>query len=467
MAEEQVAQTGAGQKSSTHLARTLGLWAIVGLGLGYMTPTVVFDTFGIVSEETGGVVPTAYIFALVVMLFTAISYGRMTRVFPSAGSAYTYTSETMSPNLGFLIGWAALLDYLLLPLVNALIIRSYMESFFPSAPAWIWVVVYVAVITTMVMVSMTNTSRVNMILVVFEVVLILVFLVLAAKALADGQGNGTVFSTDPLWHANVHLGLVITGATIVAFSFIGFDAITMYTEEAKDASTVPKAIVLALAIGGLIFFISAWFTQSLFPTLDGFSEDALQNSALPEIAYEVGGQLFKILLTSAAFAATVASSLASHASVSRLLYVMGRNGKGPVSRFFGYVHPTYHTPAYAVVFVGVVSLAAIAFNLDFVASLINFGALIAFTFVNLTVIVYFAYRKRLIKTGREIFRNVVLPGIGVVCTVLLWAYLSAESTRYGIIWFVIGVVVLLWITRMLRRPLSISLDEEEAQHPTE
>ncbi len=467
MAEEQVAQTGAGQKSSTHLARTLGLWAIVGLGLGYMTPTVVFDTFGIVSEETGGVVPTAYIFALVVMLFTAISYGRMTRVFPSAGSAYTYTSETMSPNLGFLIGWAALLDYLLLPLVNALIIRSYMESFFPSAPAWIWVVVYVAVITTMVMVSMTNTSRVNMILVVFEVVLILVFLVLAAKALADGQGNGTVFSTDPLWHANVHLGLVITGATIVAFSFIGFDAITMYTEEAKDASTVPKAIVLALAIGGLIFFISAWFTQSLFPTLDGFSEDALQNSALPEIAYEVGGQLFKILLTSAAFAATVASSLASHASVSRLLYVMGRNGKGPVSRFFGYVHPTYHTPAYAVVFVGVVSLAAIAFNLDFVASLINFGALIAFTFVNLTVIVYFAYRKRLIKTGREIFRNVVLPGIGVVCTVLLWAYLSAESTRYGIIWFAIGVVVLLWITRMLRRPLSISLDEEEAQHPTE
>lgn len=171
---------------NTQLARTLGLWAIVGLGTGYMTPTVVFDTFGIVSNETGGVVPTAYALALVVMVFTAISYGRMTQVFPSAGSAYTYTSETISPNLGFLIGWAALLDYLLLPLVNALIIRSYMYSFFPEAPQWLWVIVYVAAITGMCLFSMTNTSRVNMLLVVFEVVLIAVFLILAAKSLMGG-----------------------------------------------------------------------------------------------------------------------------------------------------------------------------------------------------------------------------------------------------------------------------------------
>ena len=84
-------QVEPGSTGTTQLARTLGLWAIVGLGLGYMTPTVVFDTFGIVSAETGSVVPTAYVLALVVMVFTAISYGRMTRIFPSAGSSYTYT----------------------------------------------------------------------------------------------------------------------------------------------------------------------------------------------------------------------------------------------------------------------------------------------------------------------------------------------------------------------------------------
>lgn len=460
MAAEGTTQGTSTAGHSAHLARTLGMWAIVGLGLGYMTPTVVFDTFGIVSEETGGVVPSAYLLALVVMMFTAISYGRMTRIFPSAGSAYTYTSATMNPNLGFLIGWAALLDYLLLPLVNALIIRSYMYSFFPGAPEWLWVVVYVAVITAMCLVSMTNTSRVNMVLVVFCIVLIGVFLILATKSLMNGMGNGTIFQMDPAWHDNVQLGLVITGATIVAFSFIGFDAITMYTEEAKDAATVPKAILLALLIGGGIFFTAAWFTQSLFPDVSGFSQESLENSALPEIAYNVGGQLFKILLTAAAFAATMASSLASHASVSRLLYVMGRNGNGQIARLFGYVHPNFRTPAFAIIFVGVVSLGAISFNLDFIASLINFGALIAFTFVNLTVIVLFAFQRREVHGMRQIFRNILLPGVGVAFTVLLWLYLSAESTRYGMIWFVIGIVVLLWITRFFRRPLTINMGEE-------
>ena len=127
--------TETGSSPKQHLARTLGLWSIVALGLGYMTPTTIFDTFGIVSDKTGSVVPSAYILALIVMMFTAISYGRMTVVFPSAGSAYAYTSATMGPGIGFLVGWSALLDYVLLPLVNAVIIRSYLIAFFPFAPA--------------------------------------------------------------------------------------------------------------------------------------------------------------------------------------------------------------------------------------------------------------------------------------------------------------------------------------------
>jgi putrescine importer len=169
--------------------------------------------------------------------------------------------------------------------------------------------------------------------------------------------------------------------------------------------------------------------------------------------------VFKILLTSAAFAATVASSLASHASVSRLLYVMGRNGRGAIGRFFGHLHPSFQTPSYAIMFVGLVSLLSISFTLDFVASLINFGALIAFTFVNLTVIVYFAYRRREVNGASQIFRNIILPAIGVMLTVLLWVHLSAESTRYGIIWFAIGIAVLLWITQFFRRPLSVNMGE--------
>ena len=447
--------------SNPHLKRTLGTMAIVGLGLGYMTPTVIFDTFGIVSEETNFVVPLAYLMAMVAMGFTAISYGRMVRVYPSAGSAYTYASETIHPNVGFVIGWSSLLDYLLLPLVNALILRSYMEAFFPDVTPALWVFVVVAAVTAMVLFSMSNTSKLNGILVIFSIVLIVVFVYLAWRALARGEGNGTVFSSKPLWHEGTSLGPVITGATIVCFSFIGFDAISMYTEEAKDESTVPRAIMITLLIGGGIFFIAGWFAQSVFPTMDGFSPDALENSALPKIAEKIGGPVFKAFLTAAAFAATLASGLASHASVSRMLYVMGRNGNGPISKMFSFVHPRWRTPALAVLFVGAVSLLAIPLNLDFVAALINFGALMAFTFVNLTVIVYFAIRRKLVRTPKEIFTNVVLPAIGVIATLILWVNLSPDSFRYGLMWLIAGIVVMLVLTRFWTKPLRIKMEEDD------
>ena len=145
-------------RTGSGLKRSLGLIAIVGLGLGYMTPTVVFDTFGIVSEQTNGSVPAAYAVALAIMLLTAISYGKMVRVFPQAGSAYTYARESIHPNVGFMIGWSSLLDYLLLPMVNALIIRLYLEQVFPDLPPWVTVVVYCLVVTTIIAVSMRSTS---------------------------------------------------------------------------------------------------------------------------------------------------------------------------------------------------------------------------------------------------------------------------------------------------------------------
>jgi putrescine importer len=458
--------------STPRLARSLGLWAIVGLGLGYMTPTTVFDTFGGVAQESAGLVPLAYIVALVVMLFTAISYGRMTRVFPSAGSAYTYASETIHPNVGFAIGWSSLLDYLLLPMVNALIGKNYFQSFFPDAPVWIFVVVYVALITALNFWSMKGTSNINMVLVVFQTVAILTFCVLAWVQLQNGLGNGTPWTIKPLWHNPVEFNNILTAATIVCFSFIGFDAITMYSEEAKSPNTVPKAIVLALLIGGAIFFLGAWFAQSAFPNyLDlvpfgkqydpNFTADTLiSDSSLPPMAFAVGGTWFKIFFTAASMGAMVASSLSSHASVSRMIYVMGRNGKGVISRFLSFIHPKFFTPTNAVVLVGVVSLLAIPMTLDQAYSLINFGALIAFTFVNLTVIVFFAMRRKEVSGFGQIFRNIVLPGIGVVGTVLLWINLSADALLMGILWLDLGVILLIWLTRGFRQPLTMRMEEE-------
>lgn len=440
------------------LKRSLGVVAIVALGLGYMTPTVVFDTFGIVSRISDGVVPLAYVFALVVMIFTAISYGKMVQVFPDAGSAYSYTRKTMGEYPGFFVGWAALLDYLLLPMVNALIIRIYMEHLFPSIPSWIWVIIYVIAVTGINIYSMKSTSSLNMILVGFTLLLMTAFLIIGGVQLYNGMGTGTIFTLDPLWHANVEIVSVFTAATVVAFSFIGFDAITMYTEEAKDSKTVPRAIVLTVLIGGLIFFVGGYFAQALFPNVGGFD---VVDDTLPEIALYVGGTAFELIFMAGAFAATVASGLASHASVSRLLYVMGRNRMLP-RKTFGYVHPKYQTPAFTVLLTGVVSLGAIGPDLELIASVINFGALIAFTFVNLSVIAYFVIKKKRYKTGSDFFKYLIMPSIGALATGILWYHLSADAFIGGTVWLVVGFIYVLFSTKFFKQKLGdFDFDEKE------
>jgi putrescine importer len=443
---------------NTSLKRSLGLWAIVGLGLGYMTPTIVFDTFGIVSNETNGVVPLAYITALIVMLFTAISYGKMVSVFPSAGSAYTYTRETMNPYLGFLVGWSALLDYILLPMVNALIIRIYMVSIFPQVPAWVWVVSYVAVVTGLNVWSMGKTSNLNSLLVIFEFVLIAAFIVLAFVQFSHGMGRGTLLTAAPLFHSNIHFGAILTGATVVCFSFIGFDAVTMYAEEAIDKKIMTKAIMLTVFIGGAIFFVAGYFAQALFPDVSHFKNT---DDTLPEIGLYVGGTIFKLIFISGALAATVASGLASHSSVSRLLYVMGRNGVLP-KKLFGYVHPKFQTPAFNVILVGVISLLAITPSLELVSSFINFGALIAFTFVNLSVIAHFVFRHKRFKTAKDIFSYLIMPLLGAGSTGILWSNLQKDALIGGIIWAVIGLAYLLVQIKFFKiKTADIDFDDKE------
>ncbi len=441
------------------LKRNLGLIAIVGLGLGYMTPTVVFDTFGPIAAETNNVVPAAYVAALVVLIFTALSYGKMATAFPDAGSAYTYVQRSVHPNVGFMVGWAALLDYLLLPMVNAIIIRGYMEAFFPDVPGWIWVVVYVIATTTVIYLTMRGTSNLNMMLLIFSLVVMVAFVAVVIAQLAAGEGAGTLVSTAPFFNETTDLSVLFAGAALVSFSFIGFDAVTMYAEEARDPKIVPRAIVLTVLAGGLIFFITSYFTQLRFPDASTFPEDAISNTSLPFISMETGGNFMMVLLTAAGFAATVASGLASHASVSRMMLVMGRNHVLP-RKVFAHINPKTHTPTISILVVGAVSLLAIWFDLDVIFSLISFGALIAFTFVNIAVIAWFAIRMGRRTTAKDIITYIVFPLLGTALTVILWVNLSPETLTQGAIWFAVGFVYLLVVSRGLTRRVQ-SFDENQ------
>ncbi|GAA1322142.1 APC family permease [Leucobacter albus] len=448
-------------KRGGSLKRSLGLWAIVGLGLGYMTPTVVFDTFGLVARDTNNVVPLSYLIALIVMVFTAVSYGKMSGAIPSAGSAYTYVRESIHPNVGFMVGWTSLIDYMLLPMVNCLIIRSYLEAVFPGTPGWIWVVLYCILVTTVIYLTMRGTSNLNMVLLVFSIVVMVVFVVMVWAQLVDGEGTGSIASTQPFFHEGVQMSAVLTGATIVCFSFIGFDAVTMYAEEAKSPKIMPRAILLTVVLGGAIFLIAGYFTQLRFPGWEEFAPGGdmqfVEDSTLPLIGQFVGGPVLQAVLTAAGFAATLASGLASHASVSRMLLVMGRNNVLP-KKFFGYINPKTHTPTFNIVLTGAVSLLAISFNLEIISAFINYGALIAFTAVNVSVIAWFAIRQKRYKTPKDFLSYVIMPTIGMVLTGVLWANLHFDALLGGIAWTILGFIYLLFLTKGFRKKAA-SFDE--------
>lgn len=439
------------------LKRNLGMWAIIALGLGYMTPTVVFDTFGFVAAKTDNTVPLAYLTGLIVMLFTALSYGKLSGAFPSAGSAYTYAKESLHPNVGFIVGWASLLDYILLPLVNVIIIRDYMLSVFPDAPAWIWVVIYVTLSTSIIYLTMRGTSNFNMVLLAFGIIAIVIFVALVSVQVANGAGTGQLISAAPFTPSDPSIALLMAGAALVSFSFIGFDAVTMYVEEARDPKKMPRAIMLTVLIGGAIFLVASYFAQLRFPDWREFAPDgnvdALDGATLPIIGELVGGATFATILLTAGFLATVASGLASHASVSRMLLVMGRNRVLP-QRIFGHISPKTQTPTFNILLAGVIGLSAIFLDLATVFQVIAFGALVAFTFVNISAFAWFAVRRGQRHGVKEVFKNIVLPAIGTALTLVLWFSLEPSAIISGLVWAGIGLIYLAIITKGFRKKVA-------------
>ncbi|WP_421246134.1 APC family permease [Aeromonas sanarellii] len=433
------------------LKKSLKLWHVVIMGLAYLTPMAVFDTFGIVTEITEGHVPTAYLFALVGMLFTAMSYGHLVRKFPSAGSAYTYAQKVFHPYVGFMVGWVSLLDYMFMPMINMLLAKIYMEALFPNLEPWTYILALTAVMTFLNLRGIKLVANFNSLIVIMQFSIIAVFIGLIAWGVAHGEGLGTVASSRPFFSDQMALVPLFTGASILCLSFLGFDAISTLCEETPNADRViPRAIVLTALIGGVLFISVSYFLQLFFPDISRFQQP---DAVLPEIALYVGGKLFQAVVLVCTTVAVLASGLASHAGVSRLLYVMGRDRALP-SRFFSYIHPRWQTPALNVLLVGALALSAVSFDLEMALALINFGALMAFTFVNLAVIVHFYVKLGHNKTLRDHLVFLALPLCGAACIGVLWLNLEPSSFELGLIWAALGALYLLLRLTVFRVPLG-------------
>ncbi|MDD0970668.1 MULTISPECIES: APC family permease [Pseudomonas] len=427
------------------LQRTLSLGSVVLFGIAYMTPIIVLGTFGILAQSTAGMVPAAYLAALVAMFFTAMSYGRMAAAFPVAGSAYSYVRKAISPKLGFIAGWAVLLDYLFLPMAIWLIGAAYLASAFPSIPQWIWVLAFIGMTSAINIIGLKLANGINALLMLVQFLVLIAFVALCVHYVG-GDASTPLWSIKPFFNGDMQMPLIMSGAAIACYSFLGFDAVSTLTEETRDPRrTIPRAIMLITLIGGLIFVGVSYFVQIAHPSFQFDSVD----SAAYEIARNIGGDLFVSIFLIGLIVGQFASGLSAQASGSRLLFAMGRDGVLPKS-FFGTLHERFGTPVNSILLCAVVALLALKLDVTTSTSFINFGAFLAFSLVNLSVIFHYWIGGE--KKGlRELVLFLIFPFIGLAADLWLMVSLDHLAVYLGLSWLAIGVVYLAVLTGGFRR----------------
>jgi amino acid transporter len=437
------------------LTRSIGLPDQVYYGLIFMVPIAPFAIFGAVYATSGGMPVLAYTVGLVAMLFTAASYTQMVKAFPLAGSVYNYAGRGISAPVGFITGWAILLDYILVPGLLYLVAAVAMNATVPQVPVWAWLVGFVLLNTIINLRGIRMTFTFIKVMIAAELAVLVLFLGVGVWAVATGRGHG--FSLAPLFNSHTFSVSVVFGAvSVAALSFLGFDGITMLVEEAKGgAAQVGRATKLALILAGVLFIAQVWVAAMLVPDPAGLLAAGDPNgTAFYDAATVAGGHwLSQVTSTATAISWGLADTLVAQVAITRLLYAMARDRQLP--KFLARVSVKRAVPANATIFVAILStalglwMASRADGIGLLASLINMGAMCAFVVLHVSVIVHYLFRAR----SRNLWSHLLVPVIGA--TILGYVIINANilAQTVGLVWIGIGVLVLIGLYLAGRRPV--------------
>ncbi|MCC6914481.1 MAG: APC family permease [Rhodospirillaceae bacterium] len=422
------------------LKRSLKLRDLVGYGLAMISPIAPVAVFGYVFNASAGMVPLVYAVGLAAMLFTAWSYITMARAFPIAGSVYAYASRSLGQSAGFIAGWAILLDYLLVPALMYLLSAIALTSVVPAIPKWVWLGVLLVCNGAANLFGVAHTTKVSAFMMMCQLLFLALFMTIAIVAVTDGTA-GASFSTAPLINpAGISPGVIFGALSIAALSFLGFDAISTLAEESEGGGrTVGKATIIVLVVAALLFIGQTYIMSLFILGQTSLPSGDATDQASYNIAGDIGGTWLKVLVSLAGGAlACIPSALTAQTATSRLLFGMARDGKLP--RFLAHVSEGRRVPDRAVLLVSAVTIALMAYfeeRVGTLASMINFGALTGFIFVNLSVIAHYTVRQ---KDGRW-GRHLAAPAIGVAFIGYVLWNMEPFAQMAGVAWLSVGLCI--------------------------
>lgn len=446
MAETKAAQAvDTGQKElesfgyKQELRRGMGLWDVVLYGVLFMVVIAPQSIFGGIQLNSHGMTPLVYIIGFVAILFTAMSYMRMSKRFPIAGSVYSYVQRGINPHVGFIAGWLILLDYILVPGLLIVMVMNWGTALIPNSPAWLWGIVFIA-FNTFVNIRGIHLNRgMDWIIFVIEVVALIAFIALGCSFLANGGANG--FTIAPLYQeGEVTPQFIASGISLAALSFLGFDGMSTLAEETREPEkNIGKGIIIALCFIIVVFVAQTYIAAAVQPDWANTDPDM----GFFDSVMIVGGQgLYIFMLVVNIIAIGIANIMNAQLASSRLLYSMGRDGVIP--RIFGKVHPKYQTPWVASLFLGIVTLCLalpLMDRMNDLAEFVNFGALSSFVMLNFATFLFFFVREGHRKTFGDWVKYLICPWIGIAILVYVFTGFQTATYIVGVCWLVVGLII--------------------------
>ncbi|CAK7029468.1 MAG: Putrescine importer PuuP [Paraeggerthella hongkongensis] len=420
------------------LRRGMTLRDVVLYGVLFMVIIAPQSIYGEIQIASGGMTPLVYIVGFVAISFTAMSYMRMSKRFPIAGSVYSYVQRGINPHVGFMAGWLILLDYVFVPSLLLVMVANWGVALVPGSPWYLWVVVFVVFNTFVNIRGIQMTKGVDWVIFVVEILAVIAFIAIGTSFVLGGGGAGQL-TIDPIYQpGKVDAHFIATAVSIACLSFLGFDGMSTLAEETvKPEKTIGKGILIALCIMVVVFVAQTYVAALIQPDVSQVDpEMGFFNAAL----MAGGPVLYKLLLVVNIVAVGIANIMNAQLASSRLLYSMGRDGVIP--RIFGKVHPKFQTPYIASIALGVVSLILPMFlDMTTLVAFVNFGALSSFVLLNFAVFLFFFVKEKKRSSFGDVVKYLICPWLGIFILVYVFTGFDLQTYAVGISWMVIGLII--------------------------
>src|SRR5579875_1453721 len=272
------------------LKRSLRFRDLVLYGIVLIQPTAPMPVFGVLYQKSHGHVTLTILLALIAMLFTAISYGRMARAYPRGGSAFLYVGKELHPSLGYLTGWGLVMDYVINPLICTIWCSSAAMNFLPRIPYVAWAVGFVTLFTLLNCNGIETSARINAVVAAALGLVVVWILATCVHWLLAVVHPGAAALVESLYaRTPADRAAVMRGTATAVLAYIGFDGISTLADEAHNPHRdIPRAIIMTCFATGILGAVEVYFAELVWPRAAAFPDI---NTAYVFVAGHVGGRM--------------------------------------------------------------------------------------------------------------------------------------------------------------------------------